>query len=522
MVSRIFVWLLLPLVIVLNACQAKVNEASQDTQTLIRLADSEIRGLDPQKYSDLASMRVAMDQFEGLTRFDGHGEAVPGLAESWRTSQDGRTWTFALRPGLHFSDSAPISAQVFPAIWARMHDAATASPHIALFDVIADVTAPDDGTVMVQLSRPMPQLPALLAHPAMSALPLHAIAAKGEAWTADRPLVTSGPYRLTDWRLNDALRLAANPAWHDAPAKIPAVTWKPVEDSLTAMRLFMSRGADIVSDFPESRYDWLQARLGKSVHTGPYLGSYYFTLNTRKPPFDDRRVRQALSMAVDRQWLSDKLSLLHEPPAWGVVPPSLYEGTAIKPAWAKWPLEKRRTAARDLLAQAGYGPENPFVFDIRINSSTEHRRMAVALAAMWRELGVEAHILNSEAGLHFATMRRGDFAMARSGWIGDIPAAENFLAVHLSDAGPGNYSGYDSPRFDAALRAAMTDPDPKRRSAAMQRAETILVADAPVIPLYYYVTRSLVSERTGGWHDNAANMHPSATLSLAAPKGAGR
>ncbi len=498
----------------LGACSNPVNEAAKPGDTLIRLADSEIRGLDPQKYSDLSSVRVAMEQFEGLTRFDGSEKAVPGLAESWTVSADGLTWTFTLRGNLRFSDGTPITAQTFPRIWERLQAPETASPHLSLFAVIEGISAPDNSTVMVRLKQPSPELPALMAHPAMAALPLHIIAAKGDGWTSDRPLVTSGPYRTTDWRLNDQLHMTANPKWHGAPVAIPKVIWRPVEDSLTAMRIFMSGGADIVSNYPESRHEWLQQRLGDAVRGGPYLGSYYFTLNTRTRPFDDARVRRALSMAVDRQWLSQKLSILHSPPAYGVVPPALYGGAEAKPDWASTPVQSRRQIAREMLAQAGYSPQNPLTFDIRINSSNEHRRMAVALAAMWKEIGAEARILNSEAALHFASMRRGDFEMARSGWIADIPAAENFLGVHVSNSGPSNYSGYANPAYDAALAAAMAEPDPEKRVARMQEAEAILIEDAPVIPLYYYLTRTLVAPRVQGWQDNPSNIHPSATLSL--------
>lgn len=490
--------------------QGSGGAAEPGPDRLVRLADSEIRGLDPQIYSDLASLRVAADQFEGLTRFDGSGAAVPGLADRWTVSADGRGWRFTLRKGLTFSDGHAITAPLFAALWRRVNDPATGSPHIALFEAIADVTADGEGVVVVTLEAPFPQLPALLAHPAMAALPLHL---PGD-WTALRPLVTSGAYRTTGWRLNDRLIMARNPRWHGGAAPIGTVVWKPVDDALAGMRLFLAGDADISGDYPQSRHGWLMSKVPDSIRTGDYLGSYYFTLNTRKPPFDDVRVRQALSMAVDREWIARALLPMGNAPAYGIVPPAIMGNNATRPRWAAWPLPQRKAMAKQMLRAAGYDPDNPLRFEIRINSSAEHRRMAVALAAMWKPLGVEASILNSEPALHFAAMRRGDFQMARSGWIADLAAPENFLAVHRSDAGDVNYSGHADARFDAGLDRAMATADPAARMSAMRQAEMRLLEQMPIIPLWFYRSGALVAPRVTGWRDNAGNIHPSATLSL--------
>ncbi|MEP3224770.1 MAG: peptide ABC transporter substrate-binding protein [Parasphingorhabdus sp.] len=501
--------------LMLSACTgSEQSNIAPGPDQIVRLSDSEIKGLDPQKISDLSSLRVAADQFEGLTRLKASGEAEPGLARQWTVSADGLQWTFSLRDKLQFSDGTAFDARIFPEIWDRLNIPQTASPTKALFRNIKIVAVADAQTVVITLHAPAPSLPVLLAHPAMAALPLHRIAQAGEQWTNERPIVTSGPYQLVSWQLNDHAKMIRNPMWHDTPAPTANIIWKPMDDSLSAMRLILAGGADIAADYPASRHQWLNRNHPGLARSVPYFGSYYYAFNTRKPPFHDARVRTALSMAVEREWIAEKVIGIGNQPAWNLLPPGLSGGISAKPIWAHWTRERRLEAAKTLLERAGFNARRPLEFEIRFNSSTEHRRVSVALAAMWKPLNVKASLFNSEAALHFAALRNHDFALARSGWIADLPVAENFLTVHQPENGSGNYSGYDNPRYDAEVALAIATANPDKRDERMRRADAMLVDDMPILPLYFYVTRSLVRERIEGWEDNISNVHPSRTLRI--------
>ena len=515
----------------LSGCSGEVGaglngplKGGRAADTLVRLGDAEIRTFDPHIFTELASARVALDQFVGLTRFDGRGEVIPALAGPWTVSADGLNWRFPVREGLKFSDGAPITAAVIVGSIARMRDPKTASTHAAMAVNILSVEAVD-GAVTFKLAKPYPDLPGLLAHAAFSAVPLHRIAALGDAWTNERPLVTSGPYRAVEWVLNSAITLERNPHWPTAlgAATIPRVIWKPSENNLSAMRAFLGGEADITGDFPPMRGEWLRQELNRdgaeTAKIETYLGSYYFVFNTSKAPFNDPRVRAALNLAFEREWLIDKVLLSGAPPAYGLLPPGLVKvaGTDapdFRPDWAGQGRPERLAKAAALLKEAGYDGANPLTFEMRFNSSPDHRRICAAAAAMWADLGVTAKLFNTESALHFDALRRADFALARSGWIADLAAPENFLENFLSTAGERNYTRYNSAAFDAVMADALSQADADTRARAMLKAEALLMADTPILPVYYYVARALVHPRVTGWHANPMNVHPNMDLAL--------
>lgn len=497
--------------VMLAACSGDRDALPQGT--LVRLSEADVRSLDPIVLTDIVSARIAMDQFEGLTRYNGKGEVVGALAESWSASPNGLSWTFRLRPDLRFSDGEPITAALYPELFKRIGDEKNPSPHYLLYTAVAAIEAPDPGTVVIRLKQPFPELPALFAHQSMAAVPLHRIAKLGDRWTAERPMVVSGPYRVTDWVLNRRILTQANPLYYGGKPRIAKVMWRPMDDRLSSMRTFLAGEGDIAQDFPANRAPYINARAPGSVHVFPMYGTFFISLNTRKAPLDNRDLRLAMALTVERGWIVKMLES-GNPPAWGMIADGMSGLKGFKPEWADWSRDRRLATARALMSRAGYGPDRRLTLEMRFATSPAGRRLAVALQQMWAPLGIDLTLLNSEAQIHFATMQLGDFQTAVSGWLADLPAPENMLAIHRVDAGPANYSGYASRDYVRLLDAAMDEAGPSARAAKMRVAEQRLIADMPIIPVYSYSARALVGPRVVGWNDNLADMHPSVDLAL--------
>jgi oligopeptide transport system substrate-binding protein len=382
------------------------------------------------------------------------------------------------------------------------------------------VVAVDADTVRITLGRPFPALPELLAHACAVVLPEHTLSKYADAWSKPENIVVSGPFRPKVWELHSQLRLSKNANyWNAANVALQNVVYLPISEDQTALRKFRAHEVDIVTDFPTGRLEGLRKRHGTDVRIEPYRGSYYYVFNMRKKPFNDRRVRLALNMAVDRDIITKLVLPLGMRPAYSAVPPDILGyGDPVMPEWANWSMEKRRVEARRLLAAAGIDSAHPLSFEVRYNSDDDHRRVALALAEMWKPLGVRAVLFNSEASVHFSNLRAHTYTLGRSGWIADFSGAENFLGVYASNAGRLNYTGYDNKEFDYELNTALALSDEPKRNQALRKAEAIMLGDMPILPLYFYVSKTLVSKDVRGWKPAPSGIHLSKYLSVVREK----
>ena len=488
--------------------------------------------LDPQRARVDASFTILRDLFEGLTAVGPNGDVVPAAAESWSVSEDGLEYTFRLREGLRWSNGDPLVAEDYVAGMRRLVDPATASPYAAALDPVLNaqaivsgqqppdalgVSAPDERTVVIRLAHPAPYLLGLLAQP--GTFPVHRPTLAQHAAEYSRPgrMVSNGAFVLRDWVVGSHVVAERNPSYRNAATtRIGRVHYVHHADPSTEFRQYRANELDVTYVVPPSQFKWIKENLPGELHLSPQLSIYYYGFNLTRPPFKDQPgLRRALSMVIDRDRLTTSVTGVGEAPAWGWVPPGVANYTSQKFDYASMTAEERLAEARRLYAAAGYSAENPLKVEIRYNSGEVHNRLAVAIAAMWKEaLGVETTLYAEEfRALLQSVQARKDTQVFRSSWIGDYNDAQTFAQLLQSDFGI-NLTGYSNPAYDKLLAEAMGTPDLARRRALLEEAERIMLADHPVLPLYFYVNKHLVKPWVSGWTENIMNVHYSKDLAL--------
>jgi len=487
--------------------------------------------LDPQKTQTVVEADILYDLFEGLLSYDAEGRLIPGVALSWTLSEDGLVYTFDLREE-NWSNGDPLTAEDFVYSFRRLLDAATGAPYASLFAVIRNGEAVSHGRAApetlgvrslgphrleIALERPTPYFLGLLAH--QTAVPLHraSVEAGGRGFTKPGALVGNGPYVLSAYTPSDRLTLTRNPRFHDAASvAIEREDILPLEDRAAAVRRFEAGEIESYPDAPADGVAHLQSRLPGELRLSPSLGIYYYAFNTRKPPFDDVRVRRALSMTIDREFLAQTIWGGAMAPAYALTPPGIEGVNPVESDFAALAPIDAETQALKLLTEAGYGPGGkPLNVEIRFNTSETHQTTAIAVADMWRPLNVTVSFVNADAKTHFAYLRDGgDFDVARAGWLADYPDAQNFLALGRSDNLALNYSHWSNKQYDSLLAEAESARDPNQRAELLTKAETILLHEAPLAPLMFPQSKNLVSKRVGGWEPNALDRHLTRWLTI--------
>jgi oligopeptide transport system substrate-binding protein len=509
------------------------GQAPDDGVTVLhRGNNAEPFSLDPHKASGTWENNIVGDMFIGLFTENAAGEPILGMAESYEVSEDGLSWTFTLREA-SWSDGEPVDAYDFEFALRRILAPETLANYASVLypirnargvnagDLAAEelgVTAVDARTLRIDLEFPAPYLPQLLTHYTSFPVPQHVVEQYGDAWIQPANIETNGPYKLVQWSSNNFVHVERNPFFFDNEnVCIDEVFYYPTELQ-AAERRVRSGELHLTTDFAGQSYDFLRQEIPDYVRVNDYLGVIYFSFNTTQAPFDDPRVRNALGMALDTRFIAEEIMRTGQTPAHSFVPPftANYPATA-RISWFDDPIEERRVRARELLEEAGFGPENPLRFEYTHRSTGDNPRVAPVVQSDWESIAdwVNVDILQIDTQIHYSNLRAGDYTVGDGGWIGDYNDAYNFLFLAETESVPMNYTRWSNDDFDALVAQANVTVDGAERGRLLAEAEQIMLDELPYVPIVYYVNKALVDPNVTGWEDNITHIHRTRFLCFA-------
>lgn len=511
----------------LGACQDKVQRPAcpEGQKCLIWGNTLEPASLDPQIVYSLSEFAIVGDLFLGLTADGPDASVTPGMAERWETSPDGLVWTFHLRDA-QWSDGRPVTADDFVYAYRRILAPETAASYAYLVYLFKNGQPIAEGkaapetlgarainprTLELTLEHPAPHLPELLKHSAFYPVPKHVVERHGEDWIQSANFVSNGPYVLKEWRLGDYLRVVKNPRFYEADKVcLDRVDFLPTNDAVAAERRIKRGELDVNTSFQSNRIKLLRrpGYLADYTHAYTQLSLNYLSFNKDVPALRDVRVRRALSESIDREFITGKLMLAGQIPAYSFVPPGIasYEPGA-KLAYAGKPIEARYAEARRLLAEAGYGPNRPLRIELKSGNTPDALQITQAIQADWNAIGVHVTLQASEGQINFADLLSRNYQIGLSGWSADFNDPTTFLSLLHSATGAQNFGDYKNPEFDRLLTAADAEADLKRRATLLRQAEQVMLDDEAVAPVNFGVSRNLVNPKITGWVDNVTDFH---------------
>ncbi len=488
---------------------------------------AEPQDLDPQLVTGVTEHHLIMSMLEGLVIEDPVDlHPIPGVAERWEISPDGLTYTFFLRKNAKWSNGEPVVARDFLRSYQRILTPSLASQYAYMHHVVKNAQAynegklkdfsqvgyqaPDDHTFVVTLESPTPYLLSLMNH--TSWWPVHvptierhgSAYARGNRWTRPGNFVGNGPFQLDKWRYNYAVTVKKSATyWDAANVRLNAIHFHAIESQETEERAFRAGLLHATQPPPISKIEVYQRQSPDRIHISPYLGVYFYRINVTKPPLNDKRVRRALCMAVDREAMVKSVTRGGQLPANHFTPP----GTAGFDARARIPTDFEQ--ARRLLAEAGFPGGRGFPpIELLYNTSENHRLIAEAIQQMWKKhLGIDARLVNQEWKVYLDSQKTLNYQVCRAGWIGDYVDPNSFLDMWLTDGGQ-NETGWSNREYDRLIREAGRTIDQAKRLELFQRAEEILLDESPVLPIYFYTRVALIHPALKGWHPTILDNHP--------------
>ncbi len=482
----------------------------------------EPQGLDPHVVTGVPEHHIVSALFEGLVQKNPYTlEVEPAAAKSWDVSADGRVYTFKLREDARWSNGDPVTAEDFAWSWWRALQPALGSQYVFMYFPIKNaerffngeiedfdkvgIKALDQHTLRVELNNPTPYFLQLLDH--YSLFPVHPPTIKkyGEPhesytrWTRPENIVSNGPFVLEEWRLFKYLSVRKNELyWDAARVRLNGIRFYPIDKQTTEERMFRAGQLHSTEDIPIDRIPWYRANRPDLIKIAPYVGSYLYRVNTRREALADVRVRQALAMSIDRETLINTVLNGIFTPAYAVVPDGLlgYQPPKL--------FDYNPDKARQLLAQAGYPNGEGFPgFELQYNSHEQHRKIAIAVQQMWnKNLNISVQLQNKDWKVYLDDETTGNYDVSRGGWIGDYVDPNTFLDMWTSESGV-NRTGFANARYDdLVLQQAPRAASHEQRLELFREAETILMENMPILPIYTYSSKHLVHPSVQGMPSN--------------------
>ncbi len=511
-------------------------DIATENQILLYGNKAEPQGLDPHVVEGVGEHQIIASLLEGLVTEDPKTlRPIPGQAEKWEMSPDGKTYTFHIRKNALWSNGDPVTAQDFVDSYIRLLTPSLGSRYSYMLHCIegaADyntgklkdaskvgVRAIDAKTLEIRLNCPTAYLLDMMAQH-YTWWPVHMPTIRksgdpftpGNNWTRPETFVGNGPFVLKEWRPNNVLRVRKSTNyWDAATVRLNGVDFLPIESVDSEERAFRAGQLHRTEEVPAAKIDVYKKENPNLLRIDPYLATYFFRFNTTLPQFKDKRVRQALTMAVDRKAIVETVTRGGQQPAYAFTPPDTKGYTSR--AQVRFDVE----GAKKLLADAGYADGKGLTVEIHYNTSENHRAIAEAVQQMWKKnLGVDATLRNEEWKVYMATQNATNYIVSRAGWTGDYPDPSTFHETFLSNSG-NNRTGWDNPEYDRLVKEAACMVDEKARYENFQKAEAILLDELPLLPIYYYTRVFLLHPSVKNWHPTFLDHHPYKHVYLEAP-----
>ena len=513
----------------LGCSQPSNVETALDEQILHFGLGAEPQHLDPHLATSVAAHNIISALMEGLVSEDPKTlKPVPGVAKSWEISQNGKTYTFYLRQDAKWSNGDDVTANDFVYSFRRILNPNLGASYSSMLyplknakiyhkgekdweEAKVGVHALNSHTLELTLEHSIPYFLELLNH--FSWFPVHAPTIEkfgasekmGTGWTKPENFVGNGPFNLIEHRINSVLEVRKSPTYWDSNlVRLEGIRFYPIDAAYTEERAYSSGFLHLTQTVSADRIDFLKENYPQELHFEPYLGTYFYRFNLKVPPFDDVRVRKAFCLSVDRQRLVDKVLKGGQSPARSFTPPGT--GGFVPQEGFHFDPQKAKQLLNSYLAEKGLDKLPPI--ELTYNTSEGHKKVAEALYGMWSDtLGVEIQLLNMEWKVFLSTVSKGDFTMARAGWIGDYIDPHTFLQMWRSGDGL-NMTGWENERYDQALSMAEKSNMADTRWEYFQICEDLLASEAPILPLYFYVHLTLRHPSVKGWHPTLLDHHP--------------